>query len=150
MSATSHHKISQANCLNFDAYTATKHDLWQKDHILMLDVDYLSKSPKVALNFSRNASKLLSKGDWCSKKNASQVRVVLDNKVPMSLTWVGPVKYWWRLSWMTRHAWLTKPWNFECVPSNLLGRLIRGSFGWSFVVETIPKRLELGKLANEK
>jgi hypothetical protein len=63
MSATSPHGILQANCLNFDAYTTIKHDIWWRDHILMLDVHSLSKFPKVALNFSRNASKSLHKGD---------------------------------------------------------------------------------------
>jgi len=35
---------------------------------------------------------------------------------------------------MIRHIWLKKPWNFEHVPSNLLGRLIHGSFAWGGVV----------------
>ncbi len=34
MNVASPHEISQANCLNFDAYTIAKHDPWQKDHIL--------------------------------------------------------------------------------------------------------------------
>jgi hypothetical protein len=33
----------------------------QRNHILMLNVHFLSKSPKVALNSSKNASKLLIK-----------------------------------------------------------------------------------------
>jgi hypothetical protein len=37
---------------------------------------------------------------------------------------------------------LTKPQNFECVPSNLLGRLIHDSFGWGCVVEMHPKEVE--------
>ncbi len=45
----------------------------------MLDMRYLSKYPKVALNSSRNVSKSLSKG-------ANQTKVVLDNKVLTSLT----------------------------------------------------------------
>jgi len=43
---------------------------------------------------------------------------------------------------MTKHTWLTKLQNFEHVPSNLLGRLIRGSFGWGCVPETHPKEVE--------
>jgi hypothetical protein len=35
-----------------------------------------------------------------------------------------------------------KPRNFEHVPSNLLGKLIRGSFGWGFVAKMHPKKVE--------
>jgi len=95
MNATSPHGILQANCLDFDAYTAIKRDLWWRDHILMLDVHSLSKFPKVALNFSRNASKSIHKGDWCSNKGANQTRVMHDNKVPMDPTWAKLVGYQW-------------------------------------------------------
>jgi len=30
----------------------------------------------------------------------------------------------------------------KCVPSNLSGRLIYGSFGWGYVLETHPKEVE--------
>jgi hypothetical protein len=63
MSTASPHEILQTNYLNFDAYTVTKHDPYQRDRILMLDVCFSSKSPKVALNFLRNASKLLNISD---------------------------------------------------------------------------------------
>jgi hypothetical protein len=63
MNAASPHEILQANFLNFDAYTIIECDIWQNDCISMLNVRSLSKFPKVALNFSRNASKSLSKGD---------------------------------------------------------------------------------------
>jgi hypothetical protein len=43
----------------------------------------------VSLNFSRNASKLVNKGDWCSNKGVNQTRVVLDNKVLMSPIGLG-------------------------------------------------------------
>ncbi len=81
----------------------------------------LSKSPKVALNLLKNTSKSLSKGDWCSNKGVNQAKVMPDNKVLMSPTWTRPVRYQWRWSRMTKHVWLTKPWNFERVLSNLLG-----------------------------
>ncbi len=129
MSATSLQEIMQANCLDSDAYIAVKHDIWWRDHILMLDVHSLSKFPKVALNFSRNVSKSLHIGDWCSNKGANQTRVMLDNKVPMNPTWARLVGYQWGWSWMTKCTWLTKLQNFEHVPSNLLHRLICGSFG---------------------
>jgi hypothetical protein len=45
------------------------------------------------LNFSKNASKSLSEGDLCSNKGANQAKVVLDNKMPMSSTWIGPIEY---------------------------------------------------------
>jgi len=32
--------------------------------------------------------------------------------------------------------------SIKCVPSNLLGRLIYGSFGWGSVLETHPKEVE--------
>ncbi len=35
----------------------------QRNHMLMLNMCFLSKSPKVALNSSKNASKLLNKSD---------------------------------------------------------------------------------------
>jgi hypothetical protein len=54
---------------------------------------------------------------------------VLDNKVPMNLTWAKLVGYWWGWSWMIKCTWLTKLQNFEHMPSNLLGRLICGTFG---------------------
>ncbi len=101
----------------------------KKNYILMLNVRFLSKSLKVAFNSSKNVSKLLSKGDWCSNKGANQTMVVLDNKIPMNLTWAKLVGYWWGWSWMIKCTWLTKPQNFEHMPSNLLGRLICGSFG---------------------
>jgi hypothetical protein len=63
MNIASPYEILQANCLNFDAYIVTEHDYLQKNCILMLDVCSLSESPKVTLNFSINASKMLSKGD---------------------------------------------------------------------------------------
>ncbi len=72
----------------------------------------------------------------------NQTRVMLDNKVPMNLTWVGPAGYRQRWSWMTKHTWLAKPQNFERVPSNLLGRLIHGYFGWGCVIEIHPKEVE--------
>jgi hypothetical protein len=51
---------------------------------------------------------------------------------------------------MTKHTWLTKPRNFERVPSNLLGRLIHGSCGWGYVADTHPKRSKLDWFANEQ
>jgi len=43
-----------------------------------------------------------------------------------------------------------KPQNFECVPSNLLGRLIQGSFGWGFVAKMHPKRSKFNWFINEQ
>jgi hypothetical protein len=142
MSVASPHEILQANYLNFDVYTITECDLWQRDHILMLDMFSLSKFPKMALNSSRNVSKLLNKGDWCSNKGVNQVRAMLDNKVPMNPTWIGLVRYRWKWSWTTKHTWLTKPWNFEHVPSNLSNKLIYGSFGWGYFAEMHPKEVK--------
>jgi hypothetical protein len=63
MSVASPHEISQVNCFNFDAYTTIEHDPWKKNHNLMLDMHSFLESLKVALNYSRNVSKSLSKGD---------------------------------------------------------------------------------------
>jgi hypothetical protein len=52
-----------------------------------------------------------------------------DNKVPMNPTWAMLVGYQWGWSQMTKCTWLTKLQKFEHVPSNLLDRLICGSFG---------------------
>jgi hypothetical protein len=54
MSVASSNEMSQANHLKLDAYIITKHDPWQKDHSLVVDMCSLSKSPNVALNSSRN------------------------------------------------------------------------------------------------
>jgi hypothetical protein len=114
----------------------------KKDRILMLDVCFLFESPKVALNYLRKVSNSLSKGDWCFNKSANQARAMFYNKVPMSPTWTKQVGYPWRWSRMTKHAWLTKPWNFECMPSNLLSKLICDFFGWDFVIKTHPIKVE--------
>ncbi len=103
---------------------------------------FLSESSKVALNFSKNVSKFLNKGDWCFNKSANQARTMLDNKVQLNSIWAGLVRYWWGRSQMTKCTWLTKPWNFECVPSNLFGKLLCGSFGWGCVVKTHPKEVK--------
>ncbi len=95
----------------------------------------------MALNYLRNPSKSLNKY-WCSNKGANQTKVVLDNKVSMNSTWTRPVRHQWRWSWMTKCIWLIKPRNFECVPLNLLGRLICSSFGWGCVVETHSKEIK--------
>jgi hypothetical protein len=116
----------------------------------MLDVHSLSKFLKVALNFSKNVSKSLNKCNWCSNKDANQAKVVLDNKVLMNPTWVRPIGYWWKWSWMTKRTWLTKLWNFEHVPLNLSSRLIHGSFGWGCVASCIPKRLKRDWFVNEQ
>jgi hypothetical protein len=142
MNTTSPHEILQVNCMNFDAYIITKCDPWQRDCILMLNVCSLFESPKLAWNFSRNTSKLLNKGDWCSNKGANQARVMLNNKVLMNRTWVRPIGYQWKWSWMTKHTWLRKPQNFERVPSNLLTRLICGSFSWGCVAKMHSKEVK--------
>ncbi len=73
-----------------------------------------------------------------------------DNKVPMNPTSAQLVGYQWRWNRMTKHTWLTKPRNFECVPSNLLGRLIHGSFGYVVFPKCILKRLKFNWFANEE
>jgi len=142
MIVVSPHEISQINYLNFDTYIAIECDPWQRYCILMLDVCSLFECPKVALNFSRNVSKLLSKGDWHCNKVANQTKVVLDNKMWMSPTWVRPIGYRWKWSQITKCTWLTKLRNFEHVPSNFLGRLIHGSFSWGYVVEMHLKKVK--------
>jgi hypothetical protein len=93
MSVDSPFEISQAKCLNFNPYVAIKHDPWQRDRILMLNVCLLLESPKVALNFSKNISKSLNKHDWCFNKGVNQTKALFDNKMSMSPTWVGLVRY---------------------------------------------------------
>jgi hypothetical protein len=44
---------------------------------------------------------------------------------------------------MTKCTWLKRPPNFESVPLNLLTKLISGSFGWGYVVETHPKEVKV-------
>ncbi len=67
----------------------------------------------------------------------------MPDKVIMSPTWVGLVRYWWTWSRMTKHTWLTKPQNFERVSSNLLSRLICNSFGSGRVVKTHSKEVKV-------
>jgi hypothetical protein len=150
MNVASPHEISWANYLNFNAYTIVEHDPWQRDRTLMFNVHFLFKFPKVALNFSRNFSKLLNKVDWCSNKGANQARAMPDTKLPMDLIRISLVGYQWRWSQIPKRTWLTKPWNFECVPSNLLGRPIRGFFGWVVLLKCIPRRLKFDWFANEQ
>jgi hypothetical protein len=82
------HEMSHASCLNLKVYTKVGRDPRQIIRNLFVVVCFWFKSPKEALNSSRNASKSFRRGDWCSKRNASYVKDVFDNKVPMSLTWV--------------------------------------------------------------
>jgi hypothetical protein len=89
------HEISQINYLNSNAYIVIECDIWQKDCILILYVCFLSKFPKMALNFLKNALKLLNKGDLCSNKGVNQTKLMLHNKVLMRPTWVGVIGYWW-------------------------------------------------------
>jgi hypothetical protein len=63
MSVISPYEISQANCLNSNAYTTTECDPWQKECIMMLNMCSLFNYPKLTLNSLRNVSKSLSKGD---------------------------------------------------------------------------------------
>jgi hypothetical protein len=63
MNVASLHQILEVKCLNYDACTTVEYDHWQKDRNLMLNMHYLPEFLKVALNFSINVSKSLSKGD---------------------------------------------------------------------------------------
>jgi hypothetical protein len=58
MSVTSSHEMSHVNFLNLNAYTYARREPWRKDRNLLVDVRSLSKSPKVIVNFLKNASKL--------------------------------------------------------------------------------------------
>jgi hypothetical protein len=49
--------------LNLDAYATIGQGPWQSDYKLLVNVCYLFESPKVALNFSTNASKSFNNGD---------------------------------------------------------------------------------------
>jgi hypothetical protein len=141
MNTTSPHEILQANCVNSNAYITVEHDPWQKDYILMLDVRSLSEFANITLSFSRNTSKSLNEGDWCSNKSVNQTKVMPNNKAPMSPTWTRLIGYRWRWNQMTKHTWLMKPQNFERALSNLLGRPICGSCGWHYVLEMHPKEV---------
>jgi len=55
--------MSHANCLNSETYSKVGHDPWQRARNLLVDVHFLSKSPKETPIFSRNASKLFRKED---------------------------------------------------------------------------------------
>jgi hypothetical protein len=82
--------MSHANCLNSDAYTDASHDPWRKDHNLLVDVHFLSKSPKFAMNFLRNVSKLFTSDDCHSNNSANQVSAMPNNRLLMSPTWANP------------------------------------------------------------
>jgi hypothetical protein len=56
---------------------------------LVVDVCSLFDSPK-ALNFSTNASKLLKNGDCHSNKETNHIKVMFDNNLLRSSTWVNP------------------------------------------------------------
>jgi len=93
MNVASPYEILQTNYFKSNAYTPAECDPWQIYHSLMQNMCSLFECSKLALNFSKNASKSLSEGDLCSNKGANQRKVVLDNKMPMSSTWIGLVKY---------------------------------------------------------
>jgi hypothetical protein len=63
MRATASHEMSYGNCLNSNAYIATREGPWKSDCNLLVDVHSLCKSPNVALNFSINVSKLFNNGN---------------------------------------------------------------------------------------
>jgi hypothetical protein len=114
-----------------------KCDPWWRNHNLVVNMCSLFKFAKVALNSSRNVSNLLNKNEWHFNKIMNRTRnIVPRNKVPMNPTWFEQFKYYWRWIWITKHTWLRKFQNFEHVPSNLLIKLICGSFDWGCVVET--------------
>jgi hypothetical protein len=124
MSVTSSHEMSQANYLKSDAYITTKHDPWQRDRNLVVDMCSLSKFPNMAQNSSKNVS-----NHWISMigvptKVPNQARAMFDNRVSKNPTWVGLIKYWWRWNQKTRGTWLIKPRNFNREPSNLSKKLI--------------------------
>ncbi len=80
------HEMSHASCQNLKAYTEVGHVPWQKVCNLFVVICSLFESSKEAPNSSRNASKLFRRGDWRSKKGANHVKVVPNNKVPISPT----------------------------------------------------------------
>jgi hypothetical protein len=49
--------------LNLDAYATLGQGPWRSDCKLLVNVCYLFESPKVALNFSTNASESFNNGD---------------------------------------------------------------------------------------
>jgi hypothetical protein len=59
MSATLSHEMSHANNMNSNAYINVGHDPRQRDCNLLVDVHYLSKSPKVVMNSSKKCFKVV-------------------------------------------------------------------------------------------
>jgi hypothetical protein len=51
---------------------------------------------------------------------------------------------------MISHTWLKKLQYLECVPSNLLGRLIHGSFTWDGGVGTHPNDVDAWTFKDEQ
>ncbi len=62
------------------------------DNIFMLNVCFLSKFPKVALNFSRNTSKSLSKGDDAPTKVQTKQHGFNSKKFPKKLLCVYQIR----------------------------------------------------------
>jgi hypothetical protein len=71
MNVTLSHEMSHANYLNSNAYTYASRDPWQKDCNLLVYVRSLSKSPKVIVNFLKNASKLFQNDDYHSNNSVN-------------------------------------------------------------------------------
>jgi hypothetical protein len=71
MNATSSHEMSHVNFLNSNAYTYASREPWQKDCNLLVDVRSLSKSPKIIVNFLKNASKLFKNDEYHSNNSVN-------------------------------------------------------------------------------
>ncbi len=68
------------------------------DNIFMLNMCFLSKSPKVALNSSKNISKSLSKGDDAPTKVQTKQRGPNSRKLPRRLLCVYQIrKFFWNI-----------------------------------------------------
>jgi hypothetical protein len=71
MSVDSSHEMSHVNYLISYGYTNASCDPWWRDHNLLVDVPFISKSPKVVVSYSRNVSKLFKSDDCHSSNDAN-------------------------------------------------------------------------------
>jgi len=63
MNSISSHEMSYANYLNLNAYIMVGPNPWQNDCNLFVDMHFLFKISKMALNFVTSASKSFRSGD---------------------------------------------------------------------------------------
>ena len=95
ISALSFQSTSQASCRNSAAYIEAARDRCWSDRNLVVAVRARSVSPKVLVNFARNASRSVNKGEFFSNNGENQEKATPVNKLLINPIWIPAVGYLW-------------------------------------------------------